>query len=212
MTDDLSQLFARVFLELEKNGLLLVSGTEITDIRRLVSKSPPSGSWWNDPKANSIFAIGELLEDHPDVVVAKIVAKKVTFIHRRLWSELFAVATSRADWQMKGLSSTARKVLIRLDKEQTADSTTLTKAGVTKPSNVTRELEYHLLIHSAQVHTSSGKHAKVLQSWTSWADSISFMPRTIEATAAADSFEKCVSQINPTARLERLLPWITTSK
>lgn len=212
MTEDVVQVFARVFRELEDNGLLLVSGPEIPDVRGLVSRTPATGSWWSDPNAHTIFAVNELLDDHPDVVVTKLVANKVTFIHRRLWDQLYAVGTSRQGWQMTGLSDGALKLLQRLDKNEAAQSNELSSLAGSKPANIIRELESRLLVHARQVHTTSGKHAKALQSWKFWAKSAGFTPHAISALSATHFFEQRLLEINPRARLARMLPWITTSK
>jgi hypothetical protein len=36
------------------------------------------------------------------------------------------------------------------------------------PRELARELEQRLLVHSSEVHTESGRHVKVLESWAHW--------------------------------------------
>ena len=40
-------------------------------------------------------------DEHEDVETVKLLGKKLTFVHRRLWLELYTVLTSKADWQMQ---------------------------------------------------------------------------------------------------------------
>lgn len=157
--------FRLAFQLLEKNGLLLVSGFEIPDVWRVVSAKPSKGSWWGSPEAHEIFSINERLSDHHDVTLTKLVAGKVTFVHRKLWRKLVAIGNAREDWQMKNLSPQARRLLNELDKKGTLFTNSLGRSFGPKPGDIARELELKLLVHAEQIHTDSGKHAKVLETW-----------------------------------------------
>jgi hypothetical protein len=50
------------------------------------------GSWWAHPKGREIFAILRSLEESPEILVCRLVAGKVTFVHRRLWPALTRAA------------------------------------------------------------------------------------------------------------------------
>ncbi len=211
MTVDVRKAFARVFKELETHGLLLVSGSEIPNVRRLVTNQVLKGSWWKDPDANSIFAVNEMLEQHPDVVITKLVSGKVTFVHRSLWPQLFAVATVREEWQLRNLSHAAIKLMKKLDKDQTIETDKLSAAGGPKPGDTVRELELRLLIHTNQIHTKTGAHAKILETWPSWAANAGFKPRAMSASSARGFFERRLRQINPESGTN-CLPWLAKTR
>lgn len=137
---------------------------------RLVAGEPVSGSWWGHPMGHEIFAMSEALDDDEHVITAKLVAGKVTFIHRSLWPALLGVAQSGEYWQMRGLSRGAAALLRRIDAEGELRTDALAAGGGTAAKRTSAklvgELESRLLAHTAQFHTESGKHAKRLQSWT----------------------------------------------
>lgn len=209
MTVDISKAFARVFQELERRGLLLVSGTEVPDVRRLVSKQASTGSWWADPSAHSIFAVNEMLEEHPDVLITRLVAGKVTFVHRSLWSRVFTVATAREQWQVRNLSAAAVKLLRKLDMDQTIETHKLSSAYGSKPGDIARELELRLLIHSKQIHTNTGAHAKIIETWQSWASRVGFKPRPMNVASSRTFLERRLAEINPGFDTPNCLPWNT---
>ena len=64
-----------------------------------------------------IFTTLGQFEDHRDVMFTKLISGKVTFVHRKLWPEIFAIGTARAPWQMKGLSKSARSLLEMIDEQ-----------------------------------------------------------------------------------------------
>src|SRR5262247_1233885 len=111
MTGSADKNFRLVFQLLERNGLMLLSGIEIPDVCGVVCTTRPKGSWWSAPEAQEIFNIAEALSDHPDVTVAKLVSRKVTFVHRKLWRELVAVGTAREEWQLTKISASAKRLL-----------------------------------------------------------------------------------------------------
>src|SRR5688500_2206474 len=131
------------------------------------------GSWWSHPMAQTIFQVNERLDDHPDVLIAKLLAGKVTFVHRQFWLSLLAVAQSEESWQMRNLPDTAQKVLkvVKNAGVVRSDELRMGTVGRKELNESVRILERRLLIHSHQVHTESGAHAKVLESWQSCAAS-----------------------------------------
>src|SRR5262245_50877624 len=160
--------FDNVFIHLKDIGFLHVSGDEIPNVRELVTGKKSKGSWWADAAAHQIFTVMQLLGDHPDVTITKLISRKVTFIHRKLWTRLFAVAAARDDWQLQGLSKPSTLLLKQIEKEGTL-LTNSVKRSDTKIGDAARELEFRLLIHSDQFHTESGAHAKRLETWELWA-------------------------------------------
>ena len=203
MTGNQEKNFEQAIGLLEQIGLLLVRGTEIPDVCRIVTGQEFKGSWWSNPAAHQIFAVNERLADHPDVTLAKLVSGKVTFIHRKLWPQLFTLGTQRSDWQLSDLSTKAKQLLKTLDTKATLVSTDLGP----KPGDVVRELELKLLVHTDQVHTDKGAHAKILETWEAWAKRVDFKPKRSEATTAQTFFEKRVDEINQQYGGRGRLPW-----
>src|SRR5262245_8405562 len=120
---------------LRRNGLLLKSDTVFPSVTTLVAGEPIHGSWWAHPAALLIFQTTERLADHRDVLLLKLVAGKDTFVHRKLWPEIHAIASAREAWQRNGLSDAARA----LEKK-------LTKAGQLDAAGpAAKELELRLL-------------------------------------------------------------------
>jgi hypothetical protein len=52
------------------------------------------GSWWAHPKSREIFRVLSEVYESPDVVATRLVAGKVTLIHRRLWPALETLANA----------------------------------------------------------------------------------------------------------------------
>ena len=198
MTVSIDQHFNVVMKKLEQYGMLLVSGPEIFDVRRLVSGESGKGSWWSDKAAHTIFAINERLEDHPDVTITKLVSKKVTFVHRQLWSHLHAIGTAQSEWQTAGLTDPSKQLLQDVEAQGVVTS---------KPSGLAKELELRLMVHARQVHTESGAHAKILESWSHWAKTIKFKPKRIENANAEKFLEVRLAEINQACDGTGSLPW-----
>ena len=144
---------------LEKHGLLLLADNARPALAQTIAGGPIRGSWWGHPKGHAIFDASCALQEHPDVLVAKVVDGKVTFVHRRLWPAFLGLATSRAAWQMDGLGPDAIGLLARADVED-----------VRGDDKILRLLAQRWLLDVFEVHAeNSGRHVKVGRSWARWA-------------------------------------------
>jgi hypothetical protein len=77
----------------KKHGVVLASGAgPVPSIAAAVAGAPIRGSWWGHPAGHAIFAALSQLDDADDVRCFKLVDGKVTFVHRRLWPALVALA------------------------------------------------------------------------------------------------------------------------
>jgi hypothetical protein len=192
----------QVLREIEKRGLLLVTDPVLLSVTGIVAGEPVSGSWWSHPRAHEMYAVLTSLEEEIGVLLVKLISKKETFVHRSLWPQLFAVATSREDWQSAGLSARAKALL---EKVETYGSIRLDELGRgfdrKALSRAARELEEKLLLHGDQVHTEKGAHAKLLSSWTELAKKLNVSFEGIDAPSARAAFE---------ARTTGRLPWQRT--
>ena len=149
-----------------------------------------SGSWWSHPRGQEIFGCLSSLEDRDDVLVTRLVARKVTFVHKALWPALSAVATSREDWQMRGLSQPARSLLRKIEKAGAAEAT----------GAAARELQERLLVAAEEIHTDEGKHAVALRPWKIAIGRV----RKLEVPEAKDQLERAIVTLGGAPAM---LPW-----
>jgi hypothetical protein len=205
MTADLRKQFNEVFQQLESMGLLLLSDSTFPNIASIVAKERVKGSWWGHRDSHAIFSVSQMLEDHPDVLVMKLVSGKVTFVHRELWGRVYSIGVAREDWQMKKLSAAGKLLLKRLDADGFLETNRLTKAFGAKPGDTARELEARMLVHSEQIHTESGAHAKVLETWPAWANRTKYKVSAKRPSAARRFLEQRLESINAGCSL----PWQT---
>jgi len=84
--DDISEL-------LESEGVLLESAKgPIPNVAQLVAGEPIAGSWWAHRASHEIFAVINQLADSADVARTRLVNRKITLVHRRLWPALVRLA------------------------------------------------------------------------------------------------------------------------
>lgn len=197
---------------LEDHGLLLLTDSRFPSVATIVSGSPVKGSWWSHPKAHAIFAMAEALSEHPDAVVAKLLSGKVTYVHRRLWPALLGACGGRQPWQLRGLPEPAIKLLDYVTQKEVARTDEL--APGLRPSRGTigdavREIEWRVLLHTDEIHTETGAHAKLLESWARWARR-SRAPTAIRPVGAANrELEGVVDRINGQFDAAARLPWVS---
>ena len=67
------------------------------------------GSWWSHPDAGEIFRLTRAVRDSPDILVARLVNKKITFVHKSAWPALVRLA-----------DRVSRSALARLEEQHTA--------------------------------------------------------------------------------------------
>jgi hypothetical protein len=77
----------------ERHGIVLQAARgPVPSLAEAIAGGPIRGSWWGHPKGHEIFRVAEAVSDSPDVLVCKLVADKVTYVHRRLWPALVKLA------------------------------------------------------------------------------------------------------------------------
>lgn len=197
----------QVFQQLEKFGLLLLVDSNLPNVATLVAGEKISGSWWSHKAAQRIFTISETLEDHSEVLIMKLVSNKVTFVHRQLWGYIYSIGVAREDWQLKKLSPAAKQLLKTLDDQGSLQTNKLGKEFGAKPSDVARELESRLLLHANQIHTESGAHAKVIETWATWAKRAGFRASAKSPAAARQFLELRLAEMNEEFGGNGKLPW-----
>jgi hypothetical protein len=75
------------------NGITLESGRgPVPSLAQTIAGEAIRGSWWAHPKGHVIFLCSRALRDSKDILVCRLVAGKVTYVHRRLWPALVRLA------------------------------------------------------------------------------------------------------------------------
>ncbi|MBI4626875.1 MAG: hypothetical protein HY736_27095 [Verrucomicrobia bacterium] len=78
---------------LKKCGIAVESArATVPSLAREVAGEPLRGSWWAHPKGHEIFVLSRAIRRSPDVLVCRLVDRKITYVHRRLWPTLVALA------------------------------------------------------------------------------------------------------------------------
>ncbi len=186
----------RVLEALERFGVLLESDRQLPSVVSLMVGAPVRGSWWGHPRGHAIYRVGGELAHHPDVVAAKLISRKVTFVHRRLWPALVGVGTAGEAWQLEGLSPATRSTL-----------ETVRRGMIESHGPVARDLEARVLVHSRQAHTETGAHTKYLESWDHWARQAGLRGKRMSPEAARRCFEELVDRLNTEFSGRGRLPW-----
>jgi hypothetical protein len=150
----------RLLQALERGGLLLLQDKTFPNVAALVAGEAVSGSWWSHARGHEIFRAVSELARHPDVLVCKLIAGKVTFVQRRLWPAVLAVARSGESWQTAGLAAETRSLLEEVERE----------GSIVASGKAAQEIESRLLAHGEQIHTELGNHKIRLETWAAWSN------------------------------------------
>lgn len=195
---------------LERHGLLMLQHDRLPSVTTLVAGAPVKGSWWGHAEGHAIFNAAQALEESEDVTVAKLLDGKVTFVHRRLWGDLRAVGEAKEPWQLRGLSRPGRALLRAVEKTGSLRTDLATLLSRRPPKEIAKaalELEKRLLVHSEEVHTESGAHAKLLSTWAQWGEAAKVPASGPSAAEARAHLEASVSAMNDSEGARIRLPW-----
>jgi len=204
--------FRRALKQLERSGILLESDARLPSVVTIVTGGPVRGSWWGHPQGREVYAVCKRLVSHSDVIVTKLVSGKVTYVHRRLWPALVAIGSAREIWQVRGLSRAAQDLLALVDKahEVRTDRVCAAKGMKTRSiGDAVRELEARLLVHSIEIHTEFGAHAKQLQTWNEWRKEVGLVKKANPPQLAKKTIEKLVLDLNLRFAAKGRLPWVS---
>lgn len=202
---------AGILQYLRRHVLLPLSDADIPSLTWLAAGEPIRGSWWGNAKGADIYAALVAVSEDEDVLACKLLAGKVTFVHRIIWANVVAVGSSREPWQLATLTQEGAVLLDEVDDKQTVvagDSAVLDAKPSKVRSKVVRELEQRLLIHTDEVHTEHGSHSKVLQHWDYWCDTKQLQRPLPGVHKSKRRIEELVADLgcDPAA----LLPWLET--
>jgi len=211
MISQVSLAFRSALSQLKRRGFLLLSDSNLPSVTTLFAGRPLRGSWWGHPRGHDIFRVVCGIADHPDVAEIKLISGKVTFVHRKLWPALLAIATAREPWQMKGLSRKGRDLLQIVDRKgevQTDRLPATSKKARSAWNDAVRELEEKLLIYAEEFHSETGAHAKRLESWKHWANRLSLALGKMATHEAKRILEERARRIAGKSTGKAKLPWM----
>ncbi len=201
---------SRALEQLKSYRVLLQTDPRLPSVASLVAGEPVRGSWWGHARGGAIFRVTKELADHPDVLVTKLVSGKVTYVQRRLWPAIIAVGSAREPWQLESLSRTAQSLLAAVTRQGELRTDDVPWTGGPKaesPGAAATNLERRLLLRSEEVHTSSGAHAKRLETWERWANRVGFATKEMTPERGKERLEEVVGSLNRQFQAEGRLPW-----
>lgn len=75
-----------------ERGIVLESARgPVPSLAEAIAGEPIRGDWWSHPRAGDIFRITRAIRAQDTILVCRLVASKVTFVHQRLWPALVRV-------------------------------------------------------------------------------------------------------------------------
>ena len=72
-----------------KHGVVLASAKgSAPRLSEAIAGEPIKGSWWAHPQGRRIFSILSSVTESDQVLVCRLIDRKITLVHRRLWPAL----------------------------------------------------------------------------------------------------------------------------
>ncbi|MEE9173960.1 MAG: hypothetical protein V3U30_03170 [Thermoplasmata archaeon] len=195
---------------LEEFGFLLVVDPRLPSVTTVVTGEPVKGSWWGHPQSHAIFAVVERLEGYRQALKTKLISGKVTFVHRPLWPALAGVASAREPWQVEGFSPEEARLLRTVEDAgwvRTDEADRFTPLDLKAVRRAAKRLERNLLVVSREIHTETGAHARVLETWEAWAQRIGFREPWKASAEGRRELEAVLGRANRRFGAEGRLPW-----
>lgn len=206
---------AEIEQALERYGLLLEHDKELPSVTLLVAGEPIRGSWWGHELGHYIYDLLGELDERSGSLATKILDGKVTYVHPRLWPAFLSVADDPDPARRAGLS---RETLSLLDCVQKhgpvrADADVIPAAlGNTRDrSKAIRALETRLHIHTDSLHTESGAHVKVLQTWAHWRAAHGAAASTMNVADGKSELDRAVAGLCGASTRRPKVPWSRSS-
>jgi hypothetical protein len=206
---DVRRAVERVRAALDREGLLVCHDAEVDSATTIIAGEPIRGSWWPHAKGGLIYdALGAL--EH-EVAWTKLVRRKMTLVHKRLWPSLLVAGTSNAAWQTNKLKSDSKWLLEQVTKKKSVRSDKLElPSGSRKMGAVVTDLEQRLLVCTRSEHTEGGHHARFVETWAVWQEQMKLgKPKLPSLDRALALLTAPVKKLTKQPSLEGWLPWTT---
>ena len=206
--------FDSALAAISEHGVLLQTDRAFPSLVALVAGGPVKGTWWGHPLANEIYMLGQCLIEHRDVLFIRLVTGKMTYVHRRLWRPLYAIATTRQPWQLADLPRTAKSMLQMVDRRVSLRVDEIRSSRTAKElGGDARILETRLLVFGDDVHTDSGAHVKRIETWPRWAKRVELAKAKLPSVdEARRKLEGVVTRLNQEYSADAVLPWQVPSR
>jgi hypothetical protein len=78
----------------EQGVVLAAARGPVPTLTHAIAGAAIQGSWWGHAQGKQIFAVMQAVSADPDILVCRLVANKITLVHRRLWPALAAAAAA----------------------------------------------------------------------------------------------------------------------
>lgn len=76
-----------------KHGVVLESASgPVPSLTQAIAGGSIKGSWWSHPMGKEIFEITRAVRASPDILVCRLIAGKITYVHERVWPALVRAA------------------------------------------------------------------------------------------------------------------------
>src|SRR3989449_10701102 len=198
----------------ERSGLIREADLHLRSVVSTSVGESIHGSWWGHPQGNRIYQTLGILSRRPNLLVTKLLSRKTTFIHRRLWPGFLTIVTSSEPWQLDHLSHNAQKLLYAVQQKGKLSTNEYSKDSGVKIGvlgDAARELEARILVYGMGFHSESGSHAKRLKTWDAWAKDTKYKWKKIDPDVAKQGFENIALKLKERYSVRPKLPWDTTS-
>jgi hypothetical protein len=89
----LSTRAAATLAWIHDQGVVLQSARgPVANVAEFIAGEPIRGSWWGHPAGKEIYAVLSELDDRPDLVSTRLINKRVTLLHARVWPSIVRVS------------------------------------------------------------------------------------------------------------------------
>ncbi len=201
--------FVQIVEKLDEYGLLLLSDPKLPSLAGLIAGEPISGSWWGHPKGKEIFEIACQLDERKEIITAKLISGKITYVHQKYFTHLAIIGSANDRWQLQNLSDSAKTLLYLLLSKGTLETNApFLKEHLQRPARAADELEKRLLIYAEEFHSTTGAHAKRLQSWQEWTTKRRINLSSMTLPQAKKDLQDRVESLNKLFSADGKLPWM----
>ena len=155
-----------------------------------------------------MYNLSNELMDQPDIVTVKLVNKKVTFVHKIHWNALVTIGNAEAEWQLQGVDIQHKSLLKKVtSKGQLRADDPQLKKSAGEIGKMAAKLEERLLIYTESIHTDSGKHVRMLESWKKIMETRGHRVKTLNYLSAIIHLENLQNKFTSEYGGKVFLPW-----